>query len=450
MFRPLFRDRRDAGRRLAERLHDLSGRPDVVVLGLPRGGLPVAYEVATVLRAPLDVFVVRKLGVPSHEEYAMGAVASGGVRVLNPSAISELRIPQQTIERVTARELHEMERRDRVYRAGRPFPSLKDATVVLVDDGLATGATMTAAVTAVRQLGVAQVVVAAPVMSTDALEMLSDVADRCECVATPEPFGGVGAWYADFTQTTDAEVQRLLASAETSRAHPVTAPDPQGSAKGVRIPVDGAMLHGDLVIPAHAKGIVAFAHGSGSSRFSPRNQEVAAALNESGYATLLFDLLTSREEAIDRTSGELRFNITLLATRLVLATDWLTSRPETSALPIGYFGASTGAAAALVAAAARPEVVRAVVSRGGRPDLAGDALPKVQAPTLLIVGGNDEQVLALNRAARLHLRGAETELAVVPHATHVFEEPRALEKVSRLAGEWFDKHLAHELAANAG
>lgn len=213
MYRPLFRDRQEAGRRLAERLHDLRGVRGVVVLGLPRGGVPVAFEVGTALRAPLGVFVVRKLGVPGHEEYAMGAVASGGVRVLNEEAIRELGITPEIIEGVTERELRELERRESLYRSGHRSPTLKGATAVLVDDGIATGATMKAAVAAVRMHGVAHVVVAAPVMSVSALEVLSEIADRCDCVATPEPFGGVGAWYGDFTQTTDAEVQQLLATA---------------------------------------------------------------------------------------------------------------------------------------------------------------------------------------------------------------------------------------------
>jgi pimeloyl-ACP methyl ester carboxylesterase len=218
--------------------------------------------------------------------------------------------------------------------------------------------------------------------------------------------------------------------------------------KGVRIAVNGAWLHGDLVVPPNAPGLIVFAHGSGSSRFSPRNQQVASALNDAGHATLLFDLLTSSEEAMDRATGELRFDIGFLAKRLASVTDWLAEQPETAGLPVGFFGASTGAAAALVAAALRPHRVHAIVSRGGRPDLAGDALPHVHAPTLLIVGSHDPQVFSLNRAARTHLRATESELAIVPNATHLFEEPGALEEVSRLAGTWFDQHLAHDLAVH--
>jgi putative phosphoribosyl transferase len=198
-------------------------------------------------------------------------------------------------------------------------------------------------------------------------------------------------------------------------------------------------LEASLVLPPAATAVVLFAHGSGSSRYSPRNRYVAEALNRAGLGTLLFDLLTQEEEAGDTTA--LRFDIALLAARLARATEWVGSQADTRALSIGYFGASTGAAAALIAAAERPGLVRAVVSRGGRPDLAGDALERVQAPTLLIVGGMDHQVLELNRRARRRLR-AESQIAVVPGATHLFEEPGALEQVAGLAAGWFTRHLA--------
>jgi len=197
-------------------------------------------------------------------------------------------------------------------------------------------------------------------------------------------------------------------------------------------------LEGSLVVPAECRGVVLFAHGSGSSRFSPRNQFVAEALNRAGLATLLFDLLTRVEEA-EEAQRLRRFDISLLARRLVAATDWIAGYPETRGLRQGYFGASTGAAAALVAAAERP--AGAVVSRGGRPDLAGEALGRVRAPTLLVVGAEDRSVLELNRWAQRHLAGP-SELVVVPGATHLFEEPGALDEVARLAAAWFGGHLA--------
>ena len=210
--------------------------------------------------------------------------------------------------------------------------------------------------------------------------------------------------------------------------------------RAVAIPLRGITLNADLVVPPLAEGAVLFAHGSGSSRFSPRNQSVAAELNDAGFATLLLDLLTPSEERWDATSGALRFDVQLLAGRLIAATDWAGAQSETADLGVGYFGASTGAAAALLAAASRQDVVRAVVSRGGRPDLAGPLLAKVRAPTLLIVGGADAAVLELNRDALQQLR-CEKELAIVAQATHLFEEPGALEQVARLAEEWYRRYL---------
>jgi putative phosphoribosyl transferase len=207
-----------------------------------------------------------------------------------------------------------------------------------------------------------------------------------------------------------------------------------------RIPAGSAALEGDLDIPARARGIVLFAHGSGSGRHSPRNRRVAESLRQTGLATLLLDLLTGDEEAEDALDGRYRFDIPALAARLIAATDWIGTRPELRGLAVGYFGASTGGGAALVAAAERPAVARAVVSRGGRPDLAGDALPRVKTPTLLIVGGEDVPVIRLNEQALERLRGPK-ELAVVPGASHLFPEPGALEQVMTLAGNWFTRHL---------
>ncbi len=209
----------------------------------------------------------------------------------------------------------------------------------------------------------------------------------------------------------------------------------------VQIQAGAATLSGNLHIPEGAAALVLFVHGSGSSRHSPRNQFVARTLNNAGLATLLFDLLTPEEEAIDARTAELRFNIKLLADRLVHATNWARQQEQTRDLRIGYFGSSTGGGAALVAAAESPQYVAAVVSRGGRPDLAGEALPKVQAPTLLIVGGNDDIVIELNEQARDQMR-CEVKLEIVPGATHLFEEPGALEKVAQLASDWFSLHAA--------
>ena len=209
----LYRDRRDAGRRLAQALMHYANREDVIVLGLPRGGVPVAFEVAQAVDAPLDVFLVRKLGVPGHRELAMGAIASGGVRVLNEDLVRRLGVSEETTGRVAAREHEELERRERAYRGDEPMPDVQGRTVILVDDGLATGASMKAAVAALLTLEPARVVVAVPVAPSETCAEFKNEVDEIVCAATPRPFFGVGAWYRDFSQTTDAEVKALLRQA---------------------------------------------------------------------------------------------------------------------------------------------------------------------------------------------------------------------------------------------
>lgn len=214
----LYRDRREAGRQLAAKLAAYAGRPDVLVLALPRGGVPVAYEVARALAAPLDIFLVRKLGLPGHEELAMGAVASGGIRVLNEEVVQALRIPEEVIDEVAAEELGELERRERLYRGDRPPPDVRGRTVILIDDGLATGSTMRAAIAALRQQHPARIVVAVPVGAPETCAEFQDEADEAICALTPDPFYAVGLWYGDFTQTTDEEVRDLLEQAGAEHA----------------------------------------------------------------------------------------------------------------------------------------------------------------------------------------------------------------------------------------
>ena len=212
-----FKDRRDAGRRLAAALLEYAGRSDVIVLALPRGGVPVAFEVAQALSAPLDVFLVRKLGVPGHAELAMGAIAAGGIEVLSEDLIRDLRIPRELVQQVAVRERIELDRRDRVYRGGRQAPAIRDRTVLLVDDGLATGSTMQAATLALRQQGPARIVIAVPVGASETCTQLGGLADGVVCLEMPEPFTAVGLWYEDFGQTSDEEVAHLLNDATLSR-----------------------------------------------------------------------------------------------------------------------------------------------------------------------------------------------------------------------------------------
>jgi len=215
----LFKDRRDAGKQLAQELSAYAGRSDVIVLALPRGGVPVAYEVARALNAPLDIFIVRKLGLPGHEELAIGAIASGGIRVLNHDIVQALKIPQTMIDTVTRQELQELERRERAYRGDRPPPEVRGRTVILIDDGLATGASMRAAVAALRAQNPARIVVAVPTAAPETCAAFESEVDEIVCAMTPEPFYGVGRWYEDFSQTTDEEVRALLEEAARQLQH---------------------------------------------------------------------------------------------------------------------------------------------------------------------------------------------------------------------------------------
>jgi putative phosphoribosyl transferase len=434
-----FTDRSDAGRRLARRLVGFRDG-NVVVLGLPRGGVPVAFEVSQALGAPLDVLVVRKLGLPYQPELALGAIGEDGVLVLNEET---LRVAQVTVEEMAAverAERVELQRRVNRFRGLRERIPLTGRTAIIVDDGVATGATARAACRVARAQGAERVVLAVPVGAPDDLDSLAREADEVVCLSSPSWFFSVGQWYRDFRQTSDEEVFELMQrSAEDIRAPAAAAPvaEPSSRDEEVEVSAGRVSLAGHLTIPERPLGVVVFAHGSGSSRHSPRNRHVAGVLNQAGLGTLLFDLLTRQEER-DRA---LVFDIELLAERLVSVTQWLTTRPETAHLRVGYFGASTGAAAALWAAADPGADVAAVVSRGGRADLAQDRLSRVHTPTLLIVGGRDKIVLQLNRHA-LAVMPCETRLSLVPGATHLFEEPGALDEVAELAGDWFVSHLA--------
>jgi putative phosphoribosyl transferase len=352
-----FRDRRDAGRQLAAALESL--RPErPVLLALPRGGVPVAHEVARALGAPLDVLVVRKLGAPRQPELGVGAIGEGGVRIVSSELLA--------------------------------------ATV------------------------------AAPVAPRDTADALAAESDGVVLVKSPSTFAAIGEWYDDFTQVTDAEVVELLDAAfDRGTRH-----------EEAEVRLGPVVLPGTFTLPPIPLGVVVFAHGSGSSRLSPRNRYVAGRLVQAGLGAFLLDLLTPDEE-IEQAQV---FDVELLAARLHAACEWVRSDPAAAGLPIGLFGASTGAAAALTAAADDP-AIGAVVSRGGRPDLAPGALARVHAPTLFVVGGADELVLERNRWAAGQL-GGEHRVDVVAGAGHLFEEEGALEQVAALATAWFACHLS--------
>ena len=440
-----FRDREDAGRQLAVKLQQYRNQ-NPLILGLPRGGVAVARYIALALDAPLDVIVSRKLGAPWQPELGIGAVAPDDVLVLDEFASRFYPLPDEQIQQIARRERAEVERRLADYRGGKQEPDIGGRTVILVDDGLATGVTARAAIEWARRQNPRKIVFAAPVCAPSSADMLRETVEAVVCALEPQDFAAVGYWYDDFRQLEDEDVRRLLTETpDASESAVVHVPDIQP----VRIKVDSVTIDGDLAMPESPIGIVLFAHGSGSSRHSKRNRYVAERLNGAGIGTLLMDLLTPNEEVEDSVTGHLRFDIPFLTERLLGATDYVRENPLTRNLPIGYFGASTGAAAALSAAARRPEGIYAVVSRGGRPDLAATELGKVKAPTLLIVGGSDHVVIPLNQQALARIRAEGSRIEIVPGATHLFEEPGALEEVARLASDWFRERFAGGVESRA-
>lgn len=424
----MFRNRQEAGIKLAERLRSFKTEKPII-LGLPRGGVPIAAEIAKILQAPLDVVVVRKVGVPWNSELGVGAVGPG-VEYLDEDSMRSLGLTRGDLKPTIEFEKQEVKRRLELYRGHDTPPEVSGRTVILVDDGLATGVTAKAALQTLKSLKPKRLILAVPVGPLETVNDLKKYVDELICLETPQPFYAVGAFYNEFPQVSDDQVIEALQLEKQNH-----------SSRLCEIQVNDVTLLGDLTLPNDPKGLVVFAHGSGSSRLSPRNQFVASALNEAGLGTLLFDLLTQDEEKVDQWSAEYRFNIPLLATRLEQVARWVHEQQDLKDFSIGFFGASTGAAAALMAEVNLPQGrVKAIVSRGGRPDLAEGFLEKVKAATLLIVGGWDTPVIDMNESAAAKLV-CEHEVIIVPEATHLFEEPGKLEEVSRIAIHWFQKFL---------
>lgn len=422
-----FRDRQDAGRRLAEKLIAYK-QEHPLIFALPRGGVPIAAVVAEKLQAPLDLLLVRKLGTPENPELAMGAISEDRMPRLNDKIVRYLNISESEIREILEKEVGEIERQAERYRGGRPLLEAKDKTVIIVDDGLATGATIKAAVQTLQGRGAKKVIVAVPVAASASAKEVREIADDLVTVLESDQFYAVGAWYDEFSQVSDDEVLAFLKQTQSQQSYPV--------ASGSVLVMEGnVQLPGLLEIPDHPKGLILFVHGSGSSHKSPRNLKVAQILNKSGFATLLFDLLTEEESR----NRDLVFDVQLLGERLLMATKWLRGHLQDEKIPFAYFGASTGAAAALIAAARRPPDIFAVVSRGGRPDLAGKSLELVQVPVLLIVGERDESVIELNQRAKLYLQNVS--LVIIPGANHIFSEPGTLEKVAAYAKDWFSQYV---------
>lgn len=423
-----FRDREDAARQLATALSRYRGtRP--LILAIPRGAVPIGRILADALEGDLDVVLVRKLGAPGNPELAIGAIDERGAVYLNDYARRAGADDEYLRAEIAAQAAVIAEHRRRFGRGHAPR-SIADRTVVVVDDGLATGSTMSVALRAVRAQMPRHLVCAVPVASAVGIHGASELADDTVCLATPSPFHAVGLYYLRFDPVSESDVVHALER---------RGPDTVVEHRDVSIETRMVALAGTLSVPADAQGMVVFVHGSGSSRHSPRNRFVARVLQQRGIATLLMDLLTDEEDA-DIAS---RFDIALLASRVQDALGWLAQQADVAELPVGLFGSSTGAAAALLAAADPRNEVVAVVSRGGRPDLAEQALAELRVPTLLIVGSADTHVLALNRAACDRL-GSWCTLEVVPGAGHLFEEEGTLAEMADHAAEWFERHFASE------
>lgn len=425
--KPHFKDREDAGAQLGARLRRHLGEvpsDSIVTLGLPRGGVPVARQVALALGTPLDVVIVRKVGVPGDPELAMGAVGERGVVALNDDVVRLFDVTPAVIRVAVDREQIEIGRRVIAYRGERSLENLTNKTVVIVDDGLATGATAKAACEIVRKYDPAHIVLAVPVAPRGWEKAFVNLADDCIALHKPSDFRSVGEWYVRFNEVSDADVRDLLHR-------------PPSAGKEVRIVLrESAALRGYLHVPEGADTIVLFVHGQGSDSKSPRSQKLAQYLSAAGYATLLFDLTTT-QEAEYRNS---QFDLNKFVDRVCEVVDWCAQEKETSYLRIVLFGASTGGGISVLAATKRPDSVEAVITRGGRVDLVESQGQKISCPLLMIVGSRDREVLEINRRYAQRLKGL-AHVATVTDASHLFEEPGAMDEVARQATTFMQKHL---------
>lgn len=428
-----FRDRSDAGRKLAGHLANLADS-DAIVFALPKGGVPVAAEVARGLRLPMDVVLVRKLGVPSHAEWGMGAVGEDGTKVLNDSVVRSAGVTTEQIAAAVDREQRVLAGRRDLVRGSVPPLSVRGRTAIVVDDGLATGGTARAACMVLRARGAARIVMAVPVAPPGWEQDMGSGADELVALSTPPHFMGVGEFYEDFAPVSDEMMLSQLVGVRAETSVPPDRWDVELTAP------DGAVLEGTLCVPAGAALTAVFAHGSGSSRHSPRNQAVARHLNLAGFGTLLFDLLTREEES----SRQAVFDIDRLTMRLSGAVAWTRRDERTRVTAVALFGASTGAAAALRVASSDPDIA-AVISRGGRSDLADDACGKVSCPVLMIVGSRDFDIVRLNRAS-CALIGERCRIEEIPGATHLFEEPGTLDHVANAAAQFLGSLTARARA----
>ncbi|RKS07952.1 putative phosphoribosyl transferase [Nocardiopsis sp. Huas11] len=426
-----FTDRSEAGRRLAERVRAYAVN-DPIVLALPRGGVPVGAELARRLDADFDVLVVRKIGLPGRPETGVGAISEDGHVYFDDLALARLRVPRQALDDTVKEERAELDRRRRVYRGERSAPRIAGRDCVVVDDGVATGGTARAALRMVRQAGPSQVVLAVPVASPEAVELLREEADALVVLSAPDNFHAVGEWYRDFDQLSDADVMAILA--ERGRVRPE-----ENTARAVRIRAGQVYLDGDLTMPSALRGAVVMAFGEG--RTDPRWRAIASVFQRAGYATLLLDLWTeasAEDQAEAEADGD---DARAMGERLNAAVTWMRRATDAATEPLGVFGAGAAAPAALVTAAERPQDLGAVVVYGGRIDLAEASLPQVRAPALILLESRDSFVRELNEWARGRM-SAQTDLRVVSGAEQLLQGAQDWRHMAVEALDWFDQHLA--------
>ena len=430
----LFQDRTDAGRQLARHLTPYADRDDTLVLGVPRGGVPVAFEVAAALHAPFDVFVARKLGAPADPELAFGAVSADGERYLDYGTVHALGITPRQVNEITADARARLDQRARLYRSGRdPLPAA-GKIVILVNDGISADPGFPLILRALRERKPRRIIVASPVAPAPTCSRLQREADAVIVLHSPAELTSLGHFYRTFDQTTDDEVISLLQRGLDTRP-------PRRLEEPVAIAMPGYIAEGYLRLPPGARTLVLFANAAETGRIHPRHREMAALLNRWGIATLLFDLLSPFEE--DNRRGASLVDRSVLAARILRVIDWAQRNPATSGLRIALFGSDAAASACLSAAVRAPEALTAVVASGGRPHARIGELAQIRVPTLLIGDSLDELGLALHREALRNLTCAK-ELAVMPGAAHSSEEPGALQRVAERAADWINR------ASNAG